>query len=102
MTQISSARTIPGAWRNSLVRRVPVVLGILLAVQPALFAQGAAARLARGIDKFEAGKYSEAIQELKAIQPQLPKLADYVAFYLASSRVELKDFEQGGLSAKGC
>jgi len=70
------------------------VLGILLAVQPALFAQGAPARLAHAIDKFEAGKYSEAIQELKAIQPQLPKLADYVALYLASSRVELKDFEQ--------
>ena len=94
MTQISSARTIPGVWCNSAVRRVPAILGILLAVQPALFAQGAPARLARGIDKFEAGKYSEAIQELKATQPQLPKLADYVAFYLAASRVELKDFEQ--------
>jgi soluble lytic murein transglycosylase len=94
MMQTSSARTIPGVWCNLTVRGVPAVLGILLAVQPALFAQGAPARLAHAIDKFETSKYSEAMQELKAIQPQLPKLADYVALYLASSRVELKDFEQ--------
>src|SRR5262249_39939922 len=36
--------------------------------------------------------YSDAIQDLKAVQPQLPKLADYVAYYLAASRVELQDF----------
>src|SRR2546427_535497 len=48
--------------------------------------------LARGIDDFEHARYTAAIQELKAVQPQLPKLADYVAFYLASSRMELKDY----------
>ena len=72
--------------------RIPVLLGILLAGHAALLAQSAPARLARGIDNFEHGKYTAAIQELKAAQPQLPKLADYVAFYLASSRIELKDY----------
>jgi soluble lytic murein transglycosylase len=77
-----------------MARRIPVLLGVLLAVHPALFAQGASGRLAHAIDNYESRKYTEAIQELKAIQPQLPKLADYVAFYLAASRVELRDFGQ--------
>src|SRR5262249_40359697 len=94
MMQTSSARTIPGVWCNLTVRGVPAVLGILLAVQTALLAPGAPARRAHAIDRFEAGKYSEATQELQAIQRQLPKRADYVGLYLASSRVELRDFEQ--------
>ena len=94
MTQTSSARNIPGAWSNSTVRRLPALLGILLAAHLALFAQGAPARLAHAIDQFENRKYAESIQELKTVQPQLPKLADYVALYLASSRLELKDFAQ--------
>jgi len=94
MTQTSSARNIPEAWSSSTVRRLPAFLGILLATHLSLFAQGAPERLARAIDRFENRKYAESIQELKTVQPQLPKLADYVAFYLASSRVELKDFAQ--------
>ena len=57
-----------------------------------LLAQSTAARLARGIQEFENRKFVEAIQDLKAAQS--PKLADYVAFYLASARIELSDFEQ--------
>ena len=90
MMKASSARITPGVWSNSMTGRICVV-GILLAGD-ALFAQSPPARLARGIDDFEHGRYTAAIQELKAVQPQLPKLADYVAFYLASSRMELKDY----------
>src|SRR5438874_10382298 len=77
-----------------MIDRIPLLAGVLLGVCPALLAQSAPSRLARGIEKFESGKYTEAIQELKAAQPQLPKVADYVAYYLAASRVELKDFTQ--------
>ena len=85
VTSTFSGRNILAAWIN---------FGALLWIAPALLAQSGTTKLARGIEKFESGKYGEAIQELKAAQTQLPKLADYVAFYLASSRVGLKDFAQ--------
>ena len=94
MTRAFSARTIPGVWSNLALRGVLSCLGILLAFHTALFAQSGSAGLARGVEAFDNKRYAEAIQDLKAAQPQLPKLADYVAFYLASSRAELKDYQQ--------
>src|SRR5437660_2813532 len=85
VTSTFSGRNILAVWIN---------FAALLWIAPALLAQSGATKLARGIEKFENGKYGEAIQDLKAAQPQLPKLADYVAFYLASSRAGLKDFAQ--------
>jgi soluble lytic murein transglycosylase len=85
MTPLFSGRNIPAVWLS---------FAAWLWTAPALPAQTGTARLARGIEEFESGKYGEAIQDLKAAQPQLPKLADYAAFYLASSRAGLKDFAQ--------
>jgi soluble lytic murein transglycosylase len=87
-TRIFSVPNIPVAWSNSLI------WGVALALCPMLAAQTAEARLGRGIEEFESGKYSAAILDLKAAQPKLPKIADYVAYYLASARVELKDFAE--------
>ncbi len=84
-TPTFSGRNILVVWTN---------FAALLWIAPGLLAQSATARLARGIEKFESGNYNEAIQDLKAAQPQLPKLADYVAFYLASSRAGQKDYAQ--------
>src|SRR5437764_872886 len=94
MTQPYLARNIPGVWSDSIAGRTPLLLGIMLGCAVALSAESAPARLAHGIDNFENRKYNEAIQELKTVQPLLPNLADYVAYYLASSREELKDFTQ--------
>src|SRR5216683_4972922 len=99
MTPACSARNIPGVWPNSMAFAAPfrlrlgTGLGILLACSPML-AQSGPARLGRAVDKFESRRYREAIQELQAVQPQIPLLADYVSFYIASSRVELQDFAQ--------
>ncbi len=49
---------------------------------------GALARLILGVMAFEQKQYPDAIRELQAAQAQLPKLADYVAYYLAAARVE--------------
>jgi soluble lytic murein transglycosylase len=94
MTQASSARIIPGVCLSSLAGPVPVVLGMLLACHTAGFAQGGPARLAHGVEKLDSGRYAEALQDLKAAQPLLPKLSDYVGYYLASADFELKDFAQ--------
>src|ERR1700693_579385 len=85
MTPIYSGRNILG---------VSIKFAALLWIAPALVAQSGPARLARGVERFESGKFGEAIQDLKAAQSQLPTLADYTAFYLASSRAGLKDFAQ--------
>src|SRR5439155_21332467 len=69
-------------------------MGTLLLCHTALFAQSGPARLARGIEKFDSGRYAEAVQDLKAAQPLLPKLSDYVAYDLASAHTELKDFAE--------
>src|SRR5262245_25792726 len=92
MMKTSSARNIPGVWCKLMARRILALGGILLAADPALLAQGAAERLARGIERFESGRYSEAVQELKAVQ--LPTVSDYTAYYLAASKAELKDFTE--------
>jgi soluble lytic murein transglycosylase len=94
-TQTFSARDTLGAWSKirSLRSRLGIGLATLAWITP-LLAQSGTARLARGIDRFESGKYGEAIQDLKAAEAQAPKLADYSAFYLASSRAGLKDYAQ--------
>ena len=80
-------RSIRGVWFSFLI-----ALGLVPALSRPLLAQSSAAHLARGIQAFDNRKYSEAIEELKAAQGS--KLADYTAFYLASARIELRDFEQ--------
>src|ERR1700716_947454 len=94
-TRNFSARNIPAAWYKFRTLPPCAAIGLLgLASIAPLLAQKGATRLARGIERFDNGKYGEAIQELTAAQAQTPKLADYTAFYLASSRAGLKDFAQ--------
>src|SRR5262249_33071790 len=57
-----------------------------------VLADAGAARLARGIQAVDNRRFGEAIQELKGATPA--ELADYDAFYLASARMELKDYDQ--------
>jgi soluble lytic murein transglycosylase len=52
---------------------------------------GALARLALGIAAYEQKDYDAAISSLSAAGRRLPKLADYVAYYLAAARIEAKD-----------
>src|ERR1044071_3722663 len=96
MTRAFSARTIPGVWCNLSARQALCLLGALIVFHAGASAQSGPARLARAVDSFDGKRYNAAIQDLKAAQPQLPKLADYVAFYLASSHAELKEYGEIG------
>jgi soluble lytic murein transglycosylase len=51
------------------------------------------AHLALGISAFETKDYSEAIADLRQAQPQLAPIADYISYYLAAARVEVRDFD---------
>src|ERR1019366_6080336 len=94
-TQTFSVPNIRAAWPESSVcigvPRWPLIF-LSLALCPLLPAQPPEARLGRAIDKFEAGKFADALLDLKAAQPKLPKIADYTAYYLAAARIELKHF----------
>src|SRR5260370_1506936 len=94
-TQTFSVRDTLVAWSKIRSLRSRLGIGVvgLVWVTP-LVAQSGTAKLARGIDRFESGKYGEAIQDLRAAEAQAPKLADYAAFYLASARAGLKDYAQ--------
>ncbi len=52
---------------------------------------GALAYFALGMTAYTQKDYTEAQQYLKAAQPLLPRLADYIAFYIASSEAQLND-----------
>jgi soluble lytic murein transglycosylase len=58
---------------------------------------GALARLALGVMALQQKDYSKAVPHLEAARPRLPKLADYVGYYLGSARVGNNDF---GAAAK--
>jgi soluble lytic murein transglycosylase len=55
-------------------------------------ASGALARLTLGVVSFEQKRFPDAILQLAAAQPRLPKLADYTAYYLAAARSETTDY----------
>lgn len=53
---------------------------------------GSLARLALGVVDYEQKNYASAIANLKPLTSKLPQIPDYVAYYLAASRVESGDF----------
>lgn len=111
----SWARSILGRWLNLVLLAMSAALLAPAAATPASLAKayretpsparrtaleryaaahrkstnGALARLALGVTAFEQKDWAGAIQHLGEIR--LPKLADYVAYYLAAARLESKD-----------
>jgi len=53
--------------------------------------EGALAQFALGVIAWEHREYRAAIDVLKKVQPRLPAIADYTAYYLAAARTEAKD-----------
>src|SRR5689334_18434242 len=53
----------------------------------------ALAQFALGVIAWEQKDYRAAIEVLRKAQPQIPQIADYASYYLASARVESKDWE---------
>jgi len=51
------------------------------------------AQLALGVTAYEQKDYSAAIAMLRKARPKLPRIADWVAYYLGAARVEAGDFE---------
>jgi len=56
-------------------------------------ADTAPTRLGLGINAYQVKDYSGAVQHLRGLQPQLPKLSDYIVYYLASSEQQTGDID---------
>jgi soluble lytic murein transglycosylase len=52
---------------------------------------GAIANFVLGIAAYTQKNYADSVGYLQAAQPQLPRLADYIAFYIASSKAQAND-----------
>ena len=52
---------------------------------------GSLARLALGVVAYEQKDYATATENLKSLAARLPRISDYVAFYLGAARVEAND-----------
>jgi soluble lytic murein transglycosylase len=88
MTRLYLERTIPAPFFR--------LAGsfLLLAATTAVAQTTPGAKLAAGIDRFEEKRYAEAVQNLQAARPKLPRLADYTAYYLASAHTELREYDK--------
>ncbi len=58
---------------------------------------GALAQLALGLVEYEHNDFAGAVRDLTGLSPNLPKIADYVDYYLASAQAQLND--QAGAAA---
>jgi len=105
------AKTIPARWSNRVLtthrpewrRRVARTFQSVLLVALLLSAPGSAAAPRQGSDPaltslllgtsaLEKKRYPEAVKHLREAQGKLPKIADYLGFWLGSAQFELRNF----------
>src|SRR5712692_4595190 len=55
---------------------------------------GVLARFALGMTAFSQKDYAASVTHLKGLEKRLPKLSDYVAYYSAAAKIELKDYDR--------
>jgi len=86
-------KTILGQWfkrsRQPLARFCRPALPLLVLSALAVAADLSETHLGQGINAYNIHDYGTAIQHLRGLGAQIPKLSDYVAYYLASSEMQL-------------
>ncbi len=68
-------------------------IGIAGAALAAAESSPALKEFSLGMNAFAAKDYAGAVSHLKAAQPKLPKLADYIDYYLGAAKAQSNDFE---------
>jgi soluble lytic murein transglycosylase len=74
------------------MRLVAWTLGLAL-IPLGAFADTPVTRLGQGINSYNVHDYSATIQQLRALEPQVPRLADYIAYHLASAELQTGDID---------
>ena len=88
----ASLADMVSAYRESPARAKAAAIETY-AARHAGASEGALAHFALGVIAWEQKDYRAAIDALRKAQSQIPQLADYAAYYLASARVESKDWD---------
>lgn len=78
--------------QRSLSRACRLALPLLLTTL-ATAADLSETHLGQGINAYNIHDYGTAIQHLRGLGPRIPKLSDYVAYYLASSEMQLGEVD---------
>jgi soluble lytic murein transglycosylase len=77
--------------RTILARWYKPALALLLGAACAAAADLAETRLGQGINAYNAHDYASAVQHLRGLAPQLPRVSDYVTYHLASAELQAGD-----------
>jgi soluble lytic murein transglycosylase len=88
--------TMTRCWELSTLARWFRAAALLAAVLTDLSAQtanDAVSRVKAGVDALEKGSIDLALGHLRAVQPKLPLIADYTAFWIAQAHSQNKDYE---------
>jgi len=94
MMRLHWAKVIPALW-SRLAACAAVTLLLSVAGSAAAPRQGsdpALASLRLGASELEKKRYAEAVKHLRDAQGKLPKVADYLAYFLGSAQFELRNF----------
>jgi len=94
MTIACLEKIIRGQWFK-LRKYKPAPLAAFALLPAVLLCADSSAplRLGQGINAYNQHDYAGTIQHLRGLQPQLPKLSDYVVYHLASSELQTGDIE---------
>jgi soluble lytic murein transglycosylase len=65
----------------------------LMLIAASAFADTPITRVGQGINAYNVHDYSTTIQQLRALEPQVPRLADYIAYHLASAELLTGDID---------
>jgi len=85
--------TINYLGRTILAQWLKLAIALFVAAACAPAADLAEMRLGQGVNAYNAHDYGGAIQQLRGLAPQLPKVSDYVTYHLASAELQTGDVD---------
>ncbi|MDQ1469403.1 MAG: soluble lytic murein transglycosylase, partial [Bryobacterales bacterium] len=91
MTIACSGKSIRAPWFNLRIFKTTAFALIFPVL--VLSAENANLRLGQGINAYNLRDYPTTVQQLRGLQSEIPKLSDYIAYYLASSELQTGDID---------
>jgi soluble lytic murein transglycosylase len=75
------------------LRYFRLIPGLILLLPAAVLADTAVTRVGQGVNSYNVHDYSGTVQQLRALEPQIPRLADYVVWHRASAEMQTGDID---------
>src|SRR5690348_6618179 len=71
----------------------PLIPSLLIILPSAVWADAVATRLGQGVNAYNVHDYSSTVQQMRGLEPQVPRLSDYIVWYLASAEMQAGDID---------